>query len=394
MKLSLLARRLSLAGIGCAIVLPAMAQNASGPYVGLSAGAAEARVDENRVATSLLGQGFTAANVSSDQRSTGYKLFGGWQFNRHLAVEAGYFDLGRSTFSATALPAGSLTGAFKVRGFNADVVGLLPFTDRLSGLARVGLSRAETKSSFAGGGGVTVASPGLSENANNVKVGVGLQYAVGSRMIVRGELERYRIADTLGRRADVELASVSLVFPFGGSSTGSRAAARPVEVVAQAPAPRPPPAPLPPAAVPEPVVMPTPAPVVAAPVVLRRVSYNAESIFGFDHADMRPEGRAALDTFAREVDGSSFDEIQVEGHADRLGTPAYNQQLSLQRAETVKSYLVTSGRLDPMKIRAVGRGESMPVTQPGDCKGSVASTKLIACLQPDRRVDIDVVGTR
>jgi OmpA-OmpF porin, OOP family len=64
------------------------------------------------------------------------------------------------------------------------------------------------------------------------------------------------------------------------------------------------------------------------------------------------------------------------------------------RFELRKSYLVTSGRLDPMKIPAVDRGASMPVTQPGDSKGSVASTKLIGCLQLDRRVDLDVVGTR
>jgi len=86
--------------------------------------------------------------------------------------------------------------------------------------------------------------------------------------------------------------------------------------------------------------------------------------------------------------------ITVEGHTDRLGSPAYNQKLSLQRAESVKSYLVTPGGIDAAKISAVGKGESVPVTKPGECKGNKPSPKLIACLQPDRRVEVEVIGTR
>ncbi len=67
--------------------------------------------------------------------------------------------------------------------------------------------------------------------------------------------------------------------------------------------------------------------------------------------------------------------IRVEGHTDRLGSSAYNEKLSLQRAEAVKSYLVISGGINPAKISAVGKGES-------------------ARLQPDRRVEVEVSGTR
>ncbi len=66
----------------------------------------------------------------------------------------------------------------------------------------------------------------------------------------------------------------------------------------------------------------------------------------------------------------------------------------MQRADVVKGYLVSNGRLDAAKVSSQGKGESTPITKPGDCKGNTANAKLIACLQPDRRVDIEVVGTR
>jgi OOP family OmpA-OmpF porin len=117
-------------------------------------------------------------------------------------------------------------------------------------------------------------------------------------------------------------------------------------------------------------------------------------MFTFDQSDVRAEGKAALDGFARELEGARFEMITVTGHTDRLGSEAYNQTLSQQRAEAVKQYLVTTDRVDPMKITASGKSESEPVTKPDDCKGMKAGTALIACLQPDRRVEIEVIGTR
>ena len=125
----------------------------------------------------------------------------------------------------------------------------------------------------------------------------------------------------------------------------------------------------------------------------RRVSYSAESFFGFDRAELRPEGKAALDAFAIELAGTSFDTITVQGHADRIGTTAYNQTLSIERAEAVKAYLVGKGTIDASRITATGRSEQEPVTVPEACRGDVTAA-LITCLQPDRRVEIEVNGTR
>jgi len=101
----------------------------------------------------------------------------------------------------------------------------------------------------------------------------------------------------------------------------------------------------------------------------------------------------ALDQFAHELAGTHFDAITVEGHTDRLGSQAYNQKLSMRRAEAVKSYLVSAGGVDAGRVSAVGKGESQPVTKAEDCRGAKPNPKLIACLQPDRRVDVEVSGT-
>ncbi|MDE2276727.1 MAG: OmpA family protein, partial [Burkholderiales bacterium] len=156
-----------------------------------------------------------------------------------------------------------------------------------------------------------------------------------------------------------------------------------------APAPEPAPEPAPVAVVPAPVAPPAP-----LPVPIRRVAFSADSLFAFDRAEVQPAGRQALDSFARELDGTRYDVIQVEGYTDRLGPAAYNQALSTRRAEAVKAYLVGPGGIDAGKVSAVGRGASSPVTKPGDCQGVKARAKLIACLQPDRRVEVEVSGTR
>jgi len=129
-------------------------------------------------------------------------------------------------------------------------------------------------------------------------------------------------------------------------------------------------------------------------VVPKRMQFSADSLFGFDQSTVQPAGRAALDTFSQELKGSTYSEVRVIGNTDRLGTSEYNQKLSQQRADAVKQYLVTSQGLDAGKVSATGRGETNPVTTPEDCKGNKATPKLIACLQPDRRVDVEVDAQR
>lgn len=124
------------------------------------------------------------------------------------------------------------------------------------------------------------------------------------------------------------------------------------------------------------------------------MTLSAESLFSFDRSELSASGREALDRFVRDMGGLAFDTVTVEGHTDRLGSDGYNQKLSQARAEAVKSYLAGPGGLAASRINTVGKGESSPVTRAGDCRGNAASAALIACLQPDRRVEIEVTGTR
>ena len=125
--------------------------------------------------------------------------------------------------------------------------------------------------------------------------------------------------------------------------------------------------------------------------VTRRVTLDADALFDFDKATLRPAGRVALDEFVASVKTITPETITATGHADRFGSDAYNQRLSERRVQTVKAYLVGQN-MNANRIRAVGKGESQPVTKPGDCLGA-KSAKVIACLQPDRRVEVEVVGT-
>jgi OOP family OmpA-OmpF porin len=377
-------RLVTLASLGSLIGASALAQEDRYFYGGLSGGQSRAKFDEHRISDTLLGTGLVATDISHDDRDKAYKVFGGYQFNRYFALEGGYFNLGRFNFTTTTVPAGTLSGEMKLHGFNLDAVGTLPMTERWSALGRIGAQYAKANDSFNGTGAVVVADHSPSKSKTNYKMGLGLQFAMTPSVLLRGEVERFRINDAMGNTDNVHMVSVGLVFPFGRASA-------PVRHAQAEPAPMAPP--------PEPAVVPVaePAPIVA-PVVTalprRRVSFSAESLYGFDKSALQPEGKTALDTFAKELEGTRFDTVSVEGHTDRLGTPAYNQKLSQQRAEAVKDYLVSSGKLDSTKVTATGKGESTPVTKPEDCKGNKPNAKLIACLQPDRRVDIEVVGTR
>ncbi len=124
----------------------------------------------------------------------------------------------------------------------------------------------------------------------------------------------------------------------------------------------------------------------------QKITLAADTLFDFDKATLRPEGKAKLDELVQKVKGIKLEVIIAVGHADRFGTDKYNDKLSLKRAESVKAYLVSKG-IEPNRVYTEGKGKKQPVTKPGQCKGP-KSKKVIACLQPDRRVEIEVIGTQ
>ena len=120
--------------------------------------------------------------------------------------------------------------------------------------------------------------------------------------------------------------------------------------------------------------------------------FSAEALFDFDEAVVKPEGRKALDEkiVTRMKMHPEIALLIITGHADRIGTEEYNQDLSERRANAVKAYLVRQG-IAAERMKASGKGESEPNLQANTrqaCKG-MEGNKLITCLQPDRRVTVE-----
>ncbi|MDD3353485.1 OmpA family protein [Zoogloea sp.] len=139
------------------------------------------------------------------------------------------------------------------------------------------------------------------------------------------------------------------------------------------------------------------APVAAAPApVSDKIKLAADALFEFDKAVLLPAGKTKLDDLAAKSKGLKLEVILAVGHTDRIGSDVYNQKLSQKRAAAVKDYLVGKG-VEANRVYTEGKGEKQPIT--GDkCnnlgKETGKNKKLVECLQPDRRVEIEVIGTK
>ena len=152
----------------------------------------------------------------------------------------------------------------------------------------------------------------------------------------------------------------------------------------QEPPKPPPPAPAPTAPAPAPTPAPKPAAPKPAPKpVAEKVTFAADVLFDFDQAVIKPEGKSKLDDLSNKVRGINLEVVIAIGHADSIGTDAYNQKLSVRRAESVKAYLVSKG-VEPNRIYTEGKGEKQPV----------ATNKTAEGRAKNRRVEIEVIGTR
>lgn len=166
----------------------------------------------------------------------------------------------------------------------------------------------------------------------------------------------------------------------------------PEPAAAPAPPPEPPavaeaPPPAAPAAPPETSPAPPAPPAQPQP---RKLRLAADTQFHFDRYELTPSGQAELNKLVGEMGAAQIGTIKIVGYTDRIGTDAYNMQLSQRRADTVKRYLV--GRnVEANRVEAIGRGKNDPVTTPQTCKG-MRGQRLIKCLSPDRRVEVEVVG--
>ncbi len=142
---------------------------------------------------------------------------------------------------------------------------------------------------------------------------------------------------------------------------------------------------------PEPVVVtPEPTPEPAPPPPPEHITLSADAFFDFNKAELRPRGENLLSELASRLQSAEYETITVVGHSDRIGSPAYNLKLSEKRAQVVANYLIEHG-VHAHTINAIGKGSTEPVTTKDQCK-NLKRQQLIECLQPDRRVDVDVTA--
>ncbi|MEZ6930600.1 porin OmpA [Aeromonas sp. S16(2024)] len=319
--------------------------------------------------------------IEPDEKSNdlGLGAFVGYQINRNLAVELGYDWLGKFKLDRSeslGVHSVGVNGEAEAQMVQATMRIILPATSALDIYGRLGGAYAWTESSYSEWY-QNSANPGLNDAFTDTGhkyhgaafVGaLGIEYAIDRDWAARLE---YQYTTPLGKTSleesgiemDNGLLSVGMLYRFG--QVGD-------EPVAPTPAP-----------VPEPA----PAPV----LVEKQFSLDSDVLFEFNKATLKPAASQALDNlFAQILAANPKDGVAtVIGHTDRIGSEAYNQALSEQRARTVADYLIAKG-LFADKVRAEGQGESSPVTG-GSCPDG-AKAQMIACLAPDRRVEVRLTG--
>lgn len=340
---------------------PASADD-SGWYVGGNLGLSKADIDKERITRALADGGLATTSFDEDGTTIGFKVLGGYQFSRHFALEGGYFNLGEFGFVASTSPPGTLSGDTTVHGLNLDPVGIWPLTDKLSAFGRIGLSYVETESRYQGSGAVTPPPDG-DNRAANYKVGAGLQYDFARAWGARAEVERYRIEDAVGNDGDADLFSLGLVYRFfGNAPPPARRAAAP------APAPAPQPAPV----------------LVVVPVPAKTVKYCSilDIQFEINQEGIQREDKEKLNVLATFLKKYPDTTALIEGHADDVGSPADNQKLSEQRAESVVAYLRDTSGIAGSRLSHVGYGDTRPLASNETQEGKRLNRRIgavIAC---------------
>ena len=258
---------LSLTAVSALFTGGAFAQDSYSPggyyYGGAGVGRSRSMVDN--VMTDKLRAG---SIINAKEADTTFKGFVGYQINRNIGVEGGYFNLGKSGFtSTTTMPMSTYNSEMKIDGVYVDAVGTLPFTDKISGLARVGAQYANLRNTAMSTGMTMMPNENTSTKSLNIRYGLGVQYEVNPSLFVRAEADLNRIKHADGHTGNFCNYSVSVVIPFG--RTPIKVAAAPVYVapvyVAPAPAPVVVVTPPPPVVV-APAPAPAPMPVFVPPV--------------------------------------------------------------------------------------------------------------------------------
>lgn len=350
MKITVIRATLSASFLLFATVEPLMAQTTTdyseGWYMGGNVGISTANIDKDKITQNL-----TNYSYSDDEQDLGYKLFGGYQFNKNFAIEGGYFNLGKFNYSLST-PNGTLNGDIKVMGLNLDAVAILPITEDFSAFARIGANYAQSKDSFNTTGTISISDNSPKENDLNYKFGAGLQYSLTEALALRLEAERYRINDAVGNDGDIDFFSIGLIYKFGVKKEVIPVVKeeKVIAIISKK----------------EEILIIVTA--VDAEQKIRESVIQDKSVvlvfedihFEFDKSTLSKEARDALKRVITQLKENPKIRMQVAGYTSQSGTEIYNQGLSERRAQAVKDYLVQENLFSTDKISVIGYGETRP----------------------------------
>ncbi|OIT23315.1 porin OmpA [Glaesserella parasuis] len=366
MKKSLIA--LAVSGLAVASVAQAAPQ-ANTFYVGAKAGWATFHNDINQIDSKYANDArYDATNLKYgiSRNSVTYGVFGGYQIIDNLAVELGYDYFGRVRGNKQEFR------AFK-HSAHGTHLSLKPSYEVLSGLdvyGKVGaaLVRNDYKRYF------QTREPVKSHNLKtSLIVGAGVEYAILPELAFRVEyqwLSRVGNANKAAqKRGDTAMFGPGSTYSPDAHSVSAGISYRFGQGAA-------------------------PAPAAAPEVVTKNFAFSSDVLFDFGKANLKPAAAQTLDAAHAEIVnlGLANPAVQVNGYTDRIGKDAANLTLSQKRAETVANYIVSKG-VNPANVTAVGYGEANPVTG-NTCDAVKGRKALIVCLAPDRRVEIQVQGSK
>lgn len=361
MKKSLIALAVS----GLAIASVQAAPQANTTYVGAKAGWASFHDGLTQFdAKKNNGEGFGV-----NRNSVAYGVYAGYQIVDNLAIEAGYDYFGRARGNTTFAGEEKDKRAAKhsAHGAHISLKASYPIVAGLDVYGRVGA--ALVRSDYYVQPTVAKDSRVKSHNLKtSLVLAGGVEYALTPELAARVEyqwLSRVGNLDKAQRKAgnpgtnyqyspDIGSVSAGLTFRFGQGA----------------------------------------APVAEPEIVTKNFAFSSDVLFDFAKASLKPAAAASLDAAHDEINklGLAAPAIQVNGYTDRIGKEAYNLKLSQRRAESVANYIVSKG-VNPAAVTAVGYGKANPVTG-NTCDAVKGRKALIACLAPDRRVEIQVQGTK
>lgn len=188
-----------------------------GSYVGFAIGQSKTKIDQGDIDSAFASLGL-GASTSVDDTDIGFKVYGGYQFNKNFAMEGGYTDFGKFTSHSVITSGGSGTGDGEWKGYSIDLsaLGILPLSDQFSLFGRGGISLWNLDFSFtaAGPGGVGIASE--SKSGVSPLLGIGATFNFTPQLALRAEFERHFSvgdSDTTGK-SDIDLISLGLQVRF------------------------------------------------------------------------------------------------------------------------------------------------------------------------------------